>query len=150
MIYQLLMMQDIKLDEVLFFHVEKMMRAVKEHTVKEFKTHKFPVTKDQWVILKRIADEDGSNQKEIAESTFKDPASLTRILDLLEKKGLVKRESSLNDRRTFIIRLTVDGKRLVDKMIPVVQEIRKRALKGISKSEEEIAKKVMGKIYNNI
>lgn len=142
-------MKDIKLDEVLFFHIEKMMKRVKEYTLQEFKAHQFPVTKDQWVILKRIADDEGSNQKEIAESTFKDPAALTRILDLLEKKKLVKRQNSPSDRRTFMISLTVEGKRLVNKMIPVVQEIRKKAMQGINKEEEEMTKTIMQKITNN-
>lgn len=142
-------MQDIKLDEVLFFHIEKMMRSVKDHTLKVFREHQFPVTKDQWVILKRVSDEEASTQKDIADSTFKDPAALTRILDLLEQKKLVKRQSSPSDRRTFEISLTVEGRRLVNKMIPVVQEIRSKAMKGISKQEEEKVKEVMLKMQQN-
>lgn len=142
-------MQDKPLNAVLFFHIERMMKAVKEHTLKEFREHKFPVTKDQWVILKRVADEDGSNQKEIANSTFKDPAALTRILDILTKKGFVRRQASSEDRRTFEIFLTVDGKRLVNKMTPVVQQIREKALQGVSVKEEGMMRNILIKMYQN-
>ncbi|MBL4710632.1 MAG: MarR family transcriptional regulator [Flavobacteriales bacterium] len=142
-------MQDIKLEEVLFFHIEKMMRSVKDHTLMVFKEHNFPVTKDQWVILKRISDEDASTQKDIAASTFKDPAALTRILDLLEQKKLVKRQGSASDRRSFEISLTVDGRRLVNRMIPVVQKIRAKAMQGISKQEEKQAREIMSKMHLN-
>jgi len=142
-------MKDIELDDVFFFHIDKMMKIVKEYTLSEFKSHGFPVTKDQWVILKRISEINGSNQKEIADSTFKDPAALTRMLDILEKKGFVKRQLSTEDRRTFEIHLTVDGSRLVNRMIPVVQGIRAKALQGITNGEEQQVREVMKKMYSN-
>ncbi len=142
-------MKDIALEEVFFFHIDRMMKAVKEYTLQQFKENNFPVTKDQWVILKRIAEVNGSSQKAIADSTFKDPAALTRILDILVKKSLVKRSPSAEDRRTFEINLTVDGSRLVNRMIPIVQEIRKKALSGVSLEEEEEVKRVMKKMYEN-
>lgn len=142
-------MLDEKLDDVFFFLIDKMMKRVKEYTLSSFKENDFKVTKDQWVILKRVSEKDGSTQREIAETTFKDPAALTRILDLLEKKQLVKRIASEGDRRSFEVQLTVDGSRLVNKMIPVVQEIRKKALQNISNEELETVKVVMKKMYNN-
>ena len=131
--------EDEALQNVFFFLIERMMKSVKEYTLAQFREHQFPVTKDQWVILKRISEIDGSTQKEIAESTFKDPAALTRILDLLEKKGLVRRHNSELDRRTFSISMTVEGRRLVNKMIPVVQEIRAKALKSVSQKELDLS-----------
>lgn len=142
-------MKDIALEEVFFFHIDRMMKAVKEYTLQEFKSNNFPVTKDQWVILKSIYEKNGSSQKAIADSTFKDPAALTRILDILEKKGLVKRGPSAIDRRTFEVSLTVDGGRLVNKMIPIVQGIRSKALKGVSSEEEKLVKVVMKKMHEN-
>jgi len=147
--YQILLMKDKALDEIVFYHIEKMMRTVKEYTVAQFKANGFPVTKDQWVILKRIAEINGSTQKEIAETTFKDPAALTRILDLLEKKNLVRRQSNAADRRTFEVHLTVEGSRLVTKMTPVVQEIRSKAMKNISKAEEANLKATLLKMNDN-
>lgn len=143
-------MSDTPLHDVIFFPIEKMMRKVKDYTMAEFKKNNFPVTKDQWIILKRVSEINGSTQREIAETTFKDPAALTRILDLLEKKGLVKRMNSDEDRRSFIVELTVDGSRLVQKMTPVVQSIRKKAIRGISTTDQEKLKQLMEKMTENI
>jgi len=142
--------KDKPLENVFFYHVERMMRKVKTYTLDEFKANQFPVTKDQWVILKRISEINGSTQKEIANSTFKDPAALTRILDLLEKKGLINRQSSSEDRRVFEIHLTVEGNRLVNRMIPVVQEIRSKALAGLGDEEKALVQNVMNKICFNL
>ncbi|MDB4083164.1 MarR family transcriptional regulator, partial [Vicingaceae bacterium] len=73
-------------------------------------------SKEQWSVLERISKEEGSNQKDIAKDTFKDPAALTRMLDLLAEKGFVQRKASKNDRRTFDVHLTVEGSRLVNRM----------------------------------
>lgn len=143
-------MSDILLHEVAFFPIEKAMRKLKEYTVSKFKEHDFPVTKDQWIVLKKISEEQNQTQRKIAEETFKEPAALTRILDILEKKGLVKRTASAIDRRTFEINLSVDGQRLVAKMIPVVQDIRKQALKGINKTQIEEIKRLMNAIHDNL
>lgn len=143
-------MNDVDLDQVFFFHVERMMKAVNEHTLAVFKENKFPVTKDQWVILKKVSEGKEKTQKEIADSTFKDPAALTRILDLLEKKGFVQRKASADDRRSFEIQLTVDGSRLVNRMLPFIQEIRAKALENVSEEEEAGAREVLEKIYGNM
>ncbi len=140
---------DEKLNDVFFFLIDRMMKRVKEYTLSNFKENEFNVTKVQWVILKRIAEKNGSTQREIAETTFKDPAALTRILDILEKKQLVKRMASEGDRRSFEVHLTVSGSRLVNRMIPVVQDIRSKALQNVSVEELDMVKTVMKKMYNN-
>ena len=143
-------MRDIELEKVFFYQMEKMMKVVNDYTLTVFKENNFPVTKDQWVILKKVSESAGSTQKHIADSTFKDPAALTRILDLLVKKGFVQRQSSMEDRRAFEIGLTVDGSRLVNRMTPIVQEIRAKALAGISEEEERAVGNILEKMRQNI
>ena len=142
-------MKDIELEKAFFYQIDKLMKAVNDYTLAVFKENKFPVTKDQWVILKKVSESMGSTQKQIADSTFKDPAALTRILDLLVQMGFVQRKSSMEDRRAFEIILTVDGSRLVNRMTPIVQEIRTKALAGISEEEEQVARNVLEKMRHN-
>ena len=98
------------------FELERTLHNINSQTLALFRKRKFPVSKEQWSVLERISKEEGSNQKDIAKDTFKDPAALTRMLDLLAKKGFVQRKASKNDRRTFDVHLTVEGSRLVTRM----------------------------------
>ena len=100
----------------IIFEIERTLRNINSQTLALFRERKFPVSKEQWSVLERISKEEGSNQKDIAKDTFKDPAALTRMLDLLAEKGFVQREASKNDRRTFDVHLTVEGSRLVNRM----------------------------------
>ena len=105
------------------FEIEKTLHIIKSKTQDVFRENKFPITKDQWLILERIAQSEGSNQKDIAKDTFKDPAALTRMLDILVETGFVQRQESENDRRTFDIYVTVEGGRLVNRITPIIEEL---------------------------
>ena len=107
----------------LAFEIEKTLHIIKSKTQDVFRENKFPITKDQWLILERIAQSEGSNQKDIAKDTSKDPAALTRMLDILVEKGFVQRKASENDRRTFDIYVTVEGGRLVNRITPIIEEL---------------------------
>ena len=109
--------------KTLAFEIEKTLHIIKSKTQDVFRENKFPITKDQWLILERIAQSEGSNQKDIAKDTSKDPAALTRMLDILVEKGFVQRKASENDRRTFDIYVTVEGGRLVNRITPIIEEL---------------------------
>ena len=81
--------KDKKLEEVVYFLAERMMRRAREYSKAQFKKEKVDLTIDQWVILKRVSEEIGISQVEIASSTYKDPAAVTRILDILVRKGVL-------------------------------------------------------------
>jgi DNA-binding MarR family transcriptional regulator len=141
---------DKKLEDVVYFLAERMMRAARDKTKEVFKTQRFGVTIDQWLILKRIAETTAITQIDLAQTTFKDPAAVTRILDILERKGLAERHHKIGDRRSYEIQLSEKGKKLVEKMTPFVQELRKQGLKGLSETETEILKKALRKMYKNL
>ena len=141
--------KDKKLDEVVYFLAERMMRRAREYSKTQFKKEKVDLTIDQWVILKRVSEELGISQVEIAATTYKDPAAVTRILDILVKKGFVTRVSKPDDRRAFEIHLTKTGAKLVNKVIPLAQETREKGLEGLSERELKVLNKALKKIHDN-
>jgi len=142
--------EDLELSQVVFFQAERMMRKAKELTKIAFKEHNFRVTLDQWLVLKKTSEFDGISQIEIANATFKDPAAVTRILDLLVRKKLVTRTPRPDDRRTHEILLTEAGLDLVRRMTPVVQGLRAKALNGFSAEEVEQLRAGLAKAYQNL
>ncbi len=145
------MAKDKELHEVVYFRIERTMRRVKKHTREMIKEEGFGVTIDQWIILKRIFDgPKGISQMEVSQSTFKEPAAVTRTLDLLVKKGLVRRDQAENDRRTHLLSLTPKGEQLMERMIPRVQGLRKKGLSLLAPKEVETLKNLLDKIYAGI
>jgi MarR family 2-MHQ and catechol resistance regulon transcriptional repressor len=60
------------------------------------------------------------SQSELGKKLLKSGGNITMIVDNLEKRKLVKRERSKNDRRFFTIHLTKRGNNLIEKLFPEI------------------------------
>src|SRR5690554_1603067 len=67
--------------------------------VKKFKDNNIYLTREQWSILAVLWKNDGCSQQVLAEATYRDKPSITRLIDNLEKEGYVERKADKNDRR---------------------------------------------------
>ena len=143
-------MKDLNLDEVYFYLLERAVRQFRKYSQQLFDEQGITLSGEQWVVLKRISENEGINQREIAELTYKDPASVTRMLDLLEKQDLVSRQPVENNRRTYALFLTIEGKKLVKKITPIAVAARKKGLENIREKDAEKLKQVLNQIYDNL
>ena len=139
-----------KLENVIFYQAEKMMRQAKELTKRVFKEKGFDVTVDQWLILKKVYDQESCSQIQLAETTFKDPASIKRILDILQGKSLITRKVTPGNKREHTIMLTNQGKDLIERMIPEVQLLRKKATDGFTEPETYALLHLLKKMNKNL
>ncbi len=110
----------------------------------------FDITPEQFAILKELWESDGVKQTDIAGQTCKDAPNTARILERLEKKGLVRRERHPGDRRCFEIRLTPEGRRLQALVEPVMQRVRGRAFRTVSAEEQAVLLRLLSRILNDI
>ena len=141
------MEDDKPLSEIYFFWMDRAIKAQRKATGRLFKELGVKLTPDQWIILKSLHESSHQTQRQLAEAVSKDPASITRSLDLMEKEELIERKQV--DRRTFTVLLTNKGKALVEKVIPEAAKYRKRGVEGISDAEMRTFEKVLGTIYQN-
>src|SRR4051812_30552106 len=109
------------------FLLERTARRVKQYAQQRFNEESFDVTVDQWLVLKNLRNSNDLNQSELGDLTNKDNPTLTRIIDLLCKKGLTERRIHPSDRRSFIVHLTEKGEDAVSEWTPKVSEIRMKA-----------------------
>jgi MarR family transcriptional regulator, transcriptional regulator for hemolysin len=76
----------------------------------------YGMTADQCVLLRFLSERDGINQKELADLCASDSTTIGRMLDLLEKKGLIGRRSHLTDRRSRHVFLTPEGRQMQNRL----------------------------------
>jgi MarR family transcriptional regulator for hemolysin len=99
----------------------------------------FGLTEATWLPLLHIArSQTPLRQNELAASLTLDGSSVVRLLDALEKAGLVTRREDHADRRAKSLELTSKGRRTVEKVEAVSLEIRSIALGDLS--DEELAR----------
>lgn len=72
------------------------------------------ITPEQWIILSSLYERNGQSQTELGDDSFKNPPTVSRIIDLLCKKELTERRSDSGDRRRHKIYLTTKGQEIVE------------------------------------
>ncbi|MAZ36104.1 MAG: hypothetical protein CL842_01475 [Crocinitomicaceae bacterium] len=143
-------MKEEKLDSVIYFLMDKTMRISKKYSLKRLQEEGFNITIDQWVILLRIHEEKQQTQVELASAVNKDTASVTRILDLLHDKKLVRRVPNESDKRKSALVLTNRGTLYVKEGKKVVTQIREEGLKGTTRADVEITNRVLKQMAINM
>ena len=78
---------------------------------------RFDVTADQFVVLMLLSEEDGITQLELTHRSYSDSSTTAALLRLLERKGYVSRETNPLDRRERLVRLTLEGRRMQQKLL---------------------------------
>lgn len=143
-------MQDGKLESVLYYLIEKVNKVGRRYAQKQFDAEGWDITKDQWLVLKKVADNKRISQVALAEALFKDTAAINRILNLMVDKKLIKRETHPNDKRQVELVLTAKGDQMYAKMLPKVVAIRKQGIKGMSIKDIETLKSLLSKMLANM
>ncbi len=108
------------------------------------------ITVDQWVVLNQLDKEQGQSQLDIAKAVFKDAPTVTRILDLLEEKGLIMRVPDTTDRRRFNIQLTSAGKMKIEEVWPYMKAGRQKAWTGLDDESINQLTESLNHIFENI
>lgn len=111
---------------------------------------KLGVTRVQWIALYYLGKEESISQKELAEKMNIKESSVARLLDRMERDGLVERVKNENDKRVTNLRLTDKGKQYRVKLLPEGEEFEKLLYKNISEEEMRIFTAVLTKMVNNI
>lgn len=132
------------------FLLDRTARRVKQYAQRKFKLGDFDLTVDQWLILKNLSENELLSQSELAHLVFKDQPTLTRIIDLLTKKGYVERVPHPMDRRSFQLLLTESGVNKVIELKPKVASIREKAWENLNEEDFEEFKRILNTIYDNL
>ncbi|MEM7573213.1 MAG: MarR family transcriptional regulator [Bacteroidota bacterium] len=143
---------DPALEEVLFFQIDQCMRQAVRYTNRVFQEAGADLTKDQWLVLKKVNDEreHGVSPYNLAQLLGKEPASMTRILDILERKGLLERRPNPADRRSSLVFPSPTGEQLYQQLLPMVEKIREQAVTGFSATEVNRLRNYLGRMTENL
>ncbi len=146
-----LITQNLLKTEVSGFTLEKTVKLMKLSFSRVLLTQPhIDITVDQWVIIQLLQQNQSISQHQLAKLAFKDAPTITKMLDILEFKQIVKRENHSTDKRKHRIELTALGKIKYDQILPLVKQFRQEAYEGLSHEELLGLDKILQKIFNNL
>ena len=138
------------LQNVILFQIDRTSKVAKQYSQRELDALQLDITVDQWVLLKIVENKGKLSQRELAEVSFRDPASITRTLNLLERKDMLLREAIPNNKRQYQIDLTAYGRAFIKKHMTMVQRHHKQSLKGFSSKEITLLDSMLRRIQDNL
>lgn len=107
------------------------------------------LTKEQVIVLKRLHDQDGMNQNELAFITLRNKSSLTRLLSNMEKKRYILRKQSTIDKRIKHVHLTNLGEEVFNKIRPILKNLIATIENDVSEDEKQQLISTLKKIQHN-
>jgi DNA-binding MarR family transcriptional regulator len=142
-------MAETRLQDVIFYSLESAIKAYRRFAQSRLDAAGIDITVDQGMVLKTIHDSPDITLQQVGVVVFKDFASVTRIVQLLEQKGLLRRKPHPTDGRRSKLLLTTAGESVIRASDPIAQANRRHALKGISAEEVERLRTLLKRITEN-
>ena len=117
---------------------------------RELAAAKLELTREQYVVLNNLWRKDSVSQQSIADTLGKDKYSITKLIDGLEKRKLVKRVESPNDKRVKLIKVMPKANEIRPQVIKVVETTIRKATLDIPGQDLELTKATLRKIIMNV
>ena len=107
------------------------------------------VSSAQAAILIYIAHGRGNRAADIARDYSYDTGSMTRMIDRLVEKGLLRRVRDSADRRSVRLELTAKGRELTGRLPAVAARALNGLLKGVTRAELDRLKGLLARMLEN-
>lgn len=131
-------------------YLDRTLKKVQATFMAAFTENSIDLTIEQWVILRRVhlLGSDAS-QAEISNTNFRNRATTSRVISGLCKKGFLKKSRFRDDQKRFKLVMTPEGQELMERVMPIIKDIRAMSIAGISDAEFDIFLSVLDKIWEN-
>jgi DNA-binding MarR family transcriptional regulator len=103
----------------------------------------------EYLVLVALANDVADTATSICSVLSHDPGAMTRKIDALERRGLVRRLRSAADRRAIKLELTPEGRKLYPKALAAAVGVANDYLQGFSKAEVRTLESMLQRILEN-
>ncbi|MGP4107703.1 MarR family winged helix-turn-helix transcriptional regulator [Virgibacillus sp. L01] len=110
-------------------------KSVEERIKKDIKSYGVSIT--EFTILEALYHKGDLTVNQICDAVLINSGSMTYVIDKLQQRGLLERITSEEDRRVIHVRITNQGKELMDDIFPQHEKVIEKVFKDVSPEELE-------------
>lgn len=112
----------------------------------------FELNMSQYLVMSLLSTDraDPSSPSELSETLDATRTQMTRFLDSLQGRGLVRRSASEQDRRSLELELTAAGRELLGKAIPAVHQAYRQAWSVLDDTERTSTSSSLQRLHANL
>ena len=131
-------------------YIDRTLKKVQSTFLQAFLDNDIDLTIEQWVLLQRVHLEGrNASQADIAKSNFRNRATTSRVISGLCKKGLLKKQRFRDDQKRYKLVMTDEGQKLMERVLPIIKDLRKVSTINITEKEFDIFYQVLDQLYDN-
>ncbi len=110
---------------------------------------KYDISAPQLIVLAYVASKEADSAAALCKSISYDPGAMTRMIDRLQEKGLIRRTPNPGDRRATNLELTTAGRALYPQLLAAKETVQAQFLRGFSKSEAHMLESLLTRLLEN-
>jgi len=110
---------------------------------------KLDISAPQLIVLAAVANAVADSAARLCKSISYDPGAMTRMIDRLEQKGLIRRTPKPDDRRAMNLELTTAGRALYPQLLAAKANVQAQFLRGFSPAEERLLERMLNRMLDN-
>ncbi|MGH8300333.1 MAG: MarR family winged helix-turn-helix transcriptional regulator [Steroidobacteraceae bacterium] len=108
------------------------------------------VTAAQFIVIARLAATDRKKSaSDLCKEMSYDAGAMTRMIDRLESKGLIRRARCPQDRRLVYLEMTEQGRAVYPRLRELSMAIQNRFLRGFSRADTRQLEGLLGRMLEN-
>jgi MarR family transcriptional regulator, multiple antibiotic resistance protein MarR len=109
----------------------------------------FDISAPQLIVLASMANNEADSAARLCKSISYDPGAMTRMIDRLEQKGLIRRSPNPDDRRAMNLEITTAGRALYPQLLAAKGRVQAQFLRGFSKDEARLLDSFLNRMLEN-
>ncbi len=121
---------------------------VESFTAEALKRHGLSI--DMWRVLAALSSGGAQRQVDLSDMTSIDASTMSRLVSRLVRLGLATRGRSETSNREVVVALSPKGRALVQKLIPIANDLERKASAGLTARELAEAKRLLTRMYGNL
>jgi DNA-binding MarR family transcriptional regulator len=110
---------------------------------------KFDISAPQFIVLASVANKEADSASGLCKNISYDPGAMTRMIDRLEQKGLVRRVPNADDRRATNLEITTGGRALYPQLLAAKEIVAAQFLRGFSADEVHLLERFLDRMLDN-
>jgi DNA-binding MarR family transcriptional regulator len=126
-----------------------MLAALDEELSADRRLASLELSAAQFIVIASLAGEERKSASDLCKGISYDAGAMTRMLDRLEGKGLIRRNRSPDDRRLVHLELTDEGRALYPRMRELSLGVANRFLHGFTKVEARQLETLLSRMLEN-
>lgn len=134
--------------EMLPYLLTRVASRTNQLWVRQLRDH--GLTIGRWQVLNVLNRFDGSRIGTIADLSGGEQPAVSRVIDQMERDGLVKRRPSLDDSRAVEVWITGQGRAVYDELMPAANAFVQRMLRALGNDEIEQLQSLLERLFGDL